>query len=372
MTPKQRLVNCLKFQPMDRPPMMEIAVWPQTRERWLQEGMPAEVNTTFMHRGDPFFGLEGYETVDLNLTGPVPAVKSRTIAEDGETVLFVDSFGRTRQGLKVDGKYTSICMDRYIAFPVKDRTSFKEFRRRYEGPAEERYPKDWEAVRDMARATDLPLTLMNPMSGTFGYYSMLRNWFGTEALSYLWYDDPDLIHECLDFLTDFAIRVLTRAVREIRFDYVWIHEDMAGKGGPLMGPDLFRKFLLPHYLRYVEFLKTNGVQVVLVDTDGDHRVLTPLFLEAGVDGFGPLERAAGMDPVEMRRQYGKSVCMSGGVDKRAIAKGRAAINAELKHVVAPIINQGGFIPTIDHAVPPDVSFSDFQYYLDQKRKIIFG
>ncbi|MDP6355614.1 MAG: uroporphyrinogen decarboxylase family protein [Planctomycetota bacterium] len=371
MTPKERFVNTLKFEPVDHVPIMEIALWQQTKERWVQEGMPPEVEGGFMHRGSEYFGLEGYETIEINATAPVPPFDQKTISETDEHITFLDGMGRTRLALKtgtVGGQRMS--MDTYIDFPVKDAASFGELTRRFEGPVEERYPQDWEAAKATARESDLPLTLMNPLSGTFGYYSMLRNWIGTENLSYMFYDAPALIHECLEFLTDFILRLLGRAVREVKFDFVYIHEDMAGKGGPLMGPQLFRQFILPHYKGLVGFLKANGVDIVLVDTDGDHDVLTPLFLEAGVDGFGPFERAAGMDPVKVRREYGKSVCMIGGVDKREVAKGPEAIEAELERSVIPIIDQGGFIPTIDHAVPPDVSLSNFQYYLDAKRKIL--
>jgi len=371
MTPKERFVRTLTFETVDRVPCVEICVWAQTRERWLREGMPEDVDTSFMHRGSEHFALEGYETMHLNATAPVPPVEHRVLQETDECLLFVDNFGRTRRALKtgtVGG--TRMSMDTYLEFPVKDRPSFAEHRKRYEGPAAARYPEDYEAVKALCATTDLPLTLLNPLGGTFGYYSMLRNWIGTENLSYMWYDNPALIEECLEFLTDFALRVLKQAVTETKFDFYYIHEDMAGKGGPLMGPQLFRKFILPHYKRFIEFLKTNGVRIVLVDTDGDHTVLTPVFLEAGVDGFGPIERAAGMDPVAIRKQYGKSVCMIGGVDKREIAKGRAAIDAELARSVLPIIDQGGYIPTIDHAVHPDVSLDDFRYYLAQKRQLL--
>jgi len=370
VTAKERFIHTMTFQPVDHSSNMEIAVWAQTRERWLQEGMPESVNTAFMERGEPYFGLEGYEALSLDGTGPLPAVESRTLEESEDSILFVDGFGRTRRARKsgtVGG--TRLSMDSYLDFPVKDRASFREYCFRYEGPPAERYPQDWEGTKARLLASDLPLTLMNPLGGTFGYYSMLRNWMGTEGLSYLWYDDPGLIHECLEFLTDFILRLLEKAVTEITFDWVIIHEDMAGKGGSLMGPKLFREFLLPHYRRYVRFLKGHGVRLVVVDTDGDHSVLTPLFLEAGVDGFNPIERAAGMDPVQVRREYGQSLCMIGGIDKREIAKGPSAIDAELARL-APVVASGGFIPAIDHAIPPDVSYEDFLYYLEAKRRLL--
>jgi len=369
MTPKERFMRGMTFQAVDRVPAMEITVWGQTKDRWLAEGMPPDLNTSFMQLGEPRLGLEGYDTASINATGPVPAYEDRVIEETQEQVLFVDGFGRTRRARKTGTvRGTRMSMDTYIDFPVKDLASLRAYQFRYEGAVAERYPADWDAEQARLRASDNPLTLMNPLGGTFGYYSMLRNWIGTENLSYLFYDDPTLIHECLEFLTDFALRVLEPAVTAVPFDYVIIHEDMAGKGGPLMGPKLLREFLLPHYQRYTDFLRRHGIRLVLVDTDGDHNVLIPVFLESGVDGFCPMERAAGMDPVRTRREY-PTVCMMGGVDKREIAKGRAAIDAELAYL-APAVAGGGYIPTIDHSVPPDVSWDDFQYYLEAKGRLL--
>ncbi|MFA6110393.1 MAG: uroporphyrinogen decarboxylase family protein [Candidatus Latescibacterota bacterium] len=370
MTPKERFLASLTFNPVDRVPCMEICLWQQTRDRWLAEGMPATVNTAFMHRGDRYFGLDGYETAAFDAVSPVPPVPSEVLAEDEETVLFRDGFGRTRRAYKPGtAGGTRLSMDTYLDFAVKDQTSWEAFKPRYQGPVAERYPADWEAVKQMALTTDLPLTLLNPLGGTFGYYSMLRNWMGTEGLSYLLYDDRALVEGCLEFLTEFALRVMAPAVEQIEFDFYYIHEDMSYKNGPLISPALFRRLFLPHYRRFVDFLRQHGVKVILVDTDGNCEVLLPLFIEAGVDGFGPVERAAGMDPLAVRRRFGRDICMVGGVDKRELAKGRAEIEAEVTRL-APLVEDGGFIPTIDHAVPPDVSLANFSWYLEVKRSIL--
>ena len=374
MTEKQRFLKTLRFEPVDRAPFMEIAVWEQTRDRWIREGMPEEADTNFMHGGSDHFGLEGYDTLQIDAVAPRPARETRIVEETADYEVFVDGLGRTRQALKrgtVRG--TRMSMDTYMDFPVKDQASFREYRKGYDARYDaERYPRDYKEARGALARSELPLTLLDPLSGTFGYYSMLRNWIGTEPLCYMLYDDPKLVDECLDVLSEFAMRVLARALEEIDFDFYYLHEDMAGRSGPLMGPELFRRFILPHYKRFIEFLKSSGVRIVLVDTDGDHSSLIPVMLEAGVDGFGPLERAAGMDPVAVRNEYGKAVCMVGGVDKREIAKGPKAIDAELERSVLPIIEQGGYIPTIDHSVQPDVSLDDFRYYLDAKRRILVG
>jgi hypothetical protein len=54
---------------------------------------------------------------------------------------------------------------------------------------------------------------------------------------------------------------------------------------------------------------------------------------------------------------------SGGIDKRAIAAGGKVMEAEVMRVVPPLLrNGGGFIPSCDHGVPPDISWPDYIAY----------
>lgn len=371
MTEKERFVRTLTFQPVDRVPFMEIALWGHTQERWEREGMPAGIPTGLM-QGCEFFELEGYDAINLDIS-PLPPFEARMLEETEDHETFLDTWGRTRRARKSGTvRGTRMSMDQYLEFAVRDAATLTDMKRRYAGSVAERYPADYEAQVALARASERPLTILNPLVGTFGYYSMLRNWIGTESLSYLFYDDPGLVHEALECLSDFIERLLDRALRDVEFDFYYIHEDMSGKGGPLIGPELFRKFMLPHYVRLTKLLRSCGVDVILVDTDGDFEVLIPVFLEAGVQGFGPIEVAAGMDPVRLRQEYGSAFCMVGGVDKREIARGREAIDAQIDQVIKPLLESGGFIPTIDHAIPPDVAYDDFRYYLDRKRSVVFG
>jgi len=58
-----------------------------------------------------------------------------------------------------------------------------------------------------------------------------------------------------------------------------------------------------------------------------------------------------MDPVSLRKKYGKNLALSGGIDKRPLTKDKKAIEQELINEVPYLVEQGGYIPTIDHAVP---------------------
>jgi uroporphyrinogen-III decarboxylase len=195
---------------------------------------------------------------------------------------------------------------------------------------------------------------------------------GTVGVSYMLYDDPALVQECLAFLTDLTMSWMGTPLKEAGFDLFYVHEDMAGSHGPLLSPELFRRFFLPEYRRFVDFLKSCGVKCVMVDTDGNFESLIPVFLDAGVDGFGPIERAAGMDPRELRTRYGKSFSMIGGIDKRVLRRDRATMEKEVMELLPPLLEQGGYIPTIDHSIPPDVSLAQFEAYLAVKRRAVFG
>jgi len=367
---KERFVNVLKFKNVDRIPNIEIGTWPQTMENWIKEGLPEEANDSALIRGSNYFNLDGVEMCDIDSWFPYPKFKEKLISEDERCIIFTDEIGRTRKALKVGAVNDSrLCMDQYIDFPVKDKKSFLIHKKYYEGNFNKRYPENWNKLKDYYNNTDRPLMLFDTLNERFGYYAILRSWIGTEELSYMFYDNPSLIYEICEFLTEWVINLLDKAVKEVKFDYIGFDEDIAFKTGPLVSPDMFKKFFLPGYKKVTEFLRLNGINISMVGTDGNFDLLIPLFLEAGVNMFQPVEVAAGMDPVKLRKKYGKSFSMLGGIDKREISKGEKEINNELKKLI-PVIDNGGYIPTIDHAIPPDISLKNFKYYLKIKSEIL--
>jgi uroporphyrinogen decarboxylase len=169
----------------------------------------------------------------------------------------------------------------------------------------------------------------------------------------------------VEFNTEFVLGLIERAVGDVEFDYFNFFEDCAGKGGPLYGPALFDRFFRLHYERIIRRLNRAGIRSIWLDSDGDSEALIPHWMDVGVNCFWPLEQASGMDPIRLRRKFGPGLVLCGGVDKREIAKGRAAIDRELDRL-RPLVAAGGFIPHIDHAVSPEISYADFLYYIERK------
>ena len=369
MNGRERFLHTMNFQSPDRVPNHELGIWGQAYERWLEEGLPSDAPVEDFFRGEGFFELDKRDFANVAVH-MIPEFDHEVISEDERIMVYRDQQGILRRALK-DGtvRGTRPSMDQYMDFPVKDMADFEEMKKRYDPKSPERYPEEWEESVKKWEQRDYPLCLLT--NGTFGFYSMLRRWMGTENLSLAFYDQPELLHEAMDFLADFFIEVTERAVSELDIDYFNFFEDMACKSGPLISPQHFREFMLPRYKRVIDHLNRHGIEIIWVDSDGNTEVLLPLFVEAGVTCHWPLERAAGMDPLEVRKEYGTSLALSGGMDKRELAKDRRAIEEEVERIL-PLIEQGGYIPTVDHTVPPDVSYGNFMYYMEIKWKALRG
>ena len=183
---------------------------------------------------------------------------------------------------------------------------------------------------------------------------------GTDALLYAYFDHPDFIHEVNDRLCGLCENALNLILPKFKLDHIGYHEDMAYKNGSLISPAMFREFMTPYYKRVTGITERHGVDMHIMDSDGDIRELIPLWLECGINTVLPNEVAAGMDVVALRAEYGTDLSMVGGFDKRIMASTKEAIKKEFDRLV-PVIDGGGYILTCDHGVPHDVSFENYTY-----------
>jgi uroporphyrinogen decarboxylase len=178
-----------------------------------------------------------------------------------------------------------------------------------------------------------------------------------------------MVRDMVEHWAELCARQIERLPRDFPIDHVSWWEDMAGKNGPLVGPKLFREFLQPGYHRVMQAAKKHGCEVSLVDCDGNPHDIVGNWLEEGVNIMFPLEVAAGCDPFAWRREFGKDLRMRGAIAKAPLVAGGKAIDRELDRV-KPLLEQGGYIPHLDHLVPPDIPYRNYREYLEKKRKMI--
>jgi uroporphyrinogen decarboxylase len=386
----------MNFEPVDRPPNFELGYWGQTVERWFKEGMPKKAypwdlisiqndHVVFKPRfqgctghmseiefltkpgplyGNKYFKIESRPCLPLKL-GPIPSFSIEMLEETDRYILYRDEEGRLRKGLRsgtVRGTRTS--MDMFLDFQVKDRNDFELIKKRYNPKDPKRYPTNWSDIVEYYKERDVPLCLVP--NGSVGFYGMARRWMGTIGLSKAFFTKPNFVHDIMDFIADFIIEATHRALHDIQPDYFNFYEDFAYKGGPHISPRIFKEFMFPRYKMVIDFLRKHNVNIIWLDSDGNFEVLIPLLIEAGITCIWPLEIASEMDPLKIRKMYGHDLAFSGGIDKREIEKNKKDIKSEVVRKVTQLISDGGYIPTLDHSFPPNISYKNFLYYMNMK------
>ncbi|MGQ9629866.1 MAG: uroporphyrinogen decarboxylase family protein [bacterium] len=354
MNDRERWLRTMHYESVDHVPDEEFGYWSETFDVWHEQGMPKSVKNNA--QADRFFGFARREVAPVSL-GLIPSFRYRILDEDERHKIIQDRAG-IKCVIKKDGTSS---IPHYLEFPIKDRDSWERFKERLDPDDPRRYPANWEEFKREWGKRDYPLGIN--AGSLFGW---LRNWTGLENISVMFYDDPDLVHDMMEYVTNFIIKVISRAVEEVDFDFAAMWEDMAFNKGPMISPAMFKEFMVPRYKRITDFLRKYGIDVVYVDCDGNINELVGLWLEGGVNCMFPLEINSGSDPYPMREKYGRDLLLLGGVDKKALIAGKDAIKREIKRLER-LVADGGFIPHVDHRVPPDVTYENYLYYLEVKR-----
>jgi len=355
MTARERFKRTVHFQKADRAYRLPQWVFGEAMKRWQKEGMPRDRHT------NEFFGYDRFEVAPISL-GLIPGFEDEVLYEDATVKIVLDG----NRAKKKIWKDREIGMPQWIEYGLKNRDDWELFKARLNPRSPLRYPLYWEDLKRCWRGRDYPLGI-----NAGSYYGWIRNWAGMEGLSYLFYDEPELVAEMVNYIADFTIEVIGRAVEEVDFDFALIWEDMAMKTGPLCSPETFRRFMLPAYKKVTGFLRQHGIDTVMVDCDGNLDALIPLWIEGGVTVLYPLEVAAGCDAIKYRKQYGDRMFWIGNIDKRALRTTKAEVEREVLSKVPVFAELGGIVPFVDHAVPPDVPFENFMHYLELSRRYGF-
>jgi uroporphyrinogen decarboxylase len=331
----------------------EWGYWNETLERWRHEGLPDGVQ--------PWddCGITHYFRPPIE-RGLFPPFERQILEEDEKSRLV-----RTEEGITCRESKLGTRFPQFIRHPVTNREEFEAIKFRIDPKTPGRYPANW--AEWAAGAKDFPhiLCVGRRENGFFGW---LRELLGLERLLLAYIEEPDFVHEICRYHVRFLQGLYERALRDVQFDFVFMWEDMAYKNGPLISPAFFRTFMLPYYREMVDFYRQMGAKWIVVDSDGNISQLIPLFVEAGIDGLLPFEVAAGMDVCKVRAEFPK-LRILGGIDKRALAKGPKAIDQELEGKLPAMFRSGGYVPSLDHHVHPEVSYQNFRYYLRKCREI---
>jgi len=337
-------------------------------DRWIAEGHLKEGDDL-----DKIFGFD--ESGIARLWGLgwceaafLPEFEEAILEDRGDYELVRDFAGR--HVLFFKGRRTGF-MPTYVDHPVKDWKSWEsDVKWRLDPKSDDRYKEIEKEMTEIKTHADQGMWVQQGVVGGFMY---LRSLAGPEEILYMFYDEPDLIHDMMKSWFELADAVIARHQQHITLDELFLAEDICYNRGPLISPTMMREFLFPYYQQLITNIKNRQLDksrhmVLQIDTDGDCRPVIPVYQELGMDYMSPFEVASGCDVVEIRKQY-PQLLMSGGIDKRILAKSKDAIDHEIDRIMPFMKDHGGYIPTCDHGVPEEVSFENYMHY--RKRMLEF-
>ncbi len=314
----ERFNAVMNFQKPDRIPMIEWAgYWDKTLTNWYTDGLPKNLEDPADIRAH--LGLDTYLQFWVgprNATCPEPPFHGA--------------------GLMTEGQSYELLKDFHFPKPAFDRQTI-------------------ESWAEMQQNGDAVIWI------TFeGFFWFPRSIFGIEKHMYAFFDQPELIPRMNRDIMHYNLEVLDEFCQICTPNFMTFAEDMSYNLGPMLSKDCFDEYLAPYYQKVVPELKKRNIRV-FVDSDGDVSKIIPWLKEVGIEGILPLERMAGVDVGQIRRDH-PDFRMIGGFDKMIMHQGPAAIEKEFERLL-PTMRSGGYIPSVDHQTPPDVLLKNYRHYL---------
>jgi uroporphyrinogen decarboxylase len=196
-----------------------------------------------------------------------------------------------------------------------------------------------------------------------------RSLIGDEISLMAMVEDPEWLVDVAETFTDVTLGNFDAALAAgIRPDGLWIYGDMAFKTSTMCSPAMYKELFWPQHKRFADWAHANGMKAIY-HTDGNVNGVIDLYIEAGFDCLQPLETKAGMDVRNLSPRCGDRLALFGNIDVMLmITNDRDLIEQEIVSKFAAGMATKGYAYHSDHSVPPQVSWSTYQFIMDCVKK----
>jgi len=228
---------------------------------------------------------------------------------------------------------------------------------RYECPDPSRPELYLEAERLIAEHKNEYFIVGSTVTTIFETAWALR---GFEQLLTDFIAEPDLADSILEIPYRYHLAAAETLVR-MGVDMIWLGDDLGHQQGMIISPKHWRRFFKPRMAYFIECLKKINPELkVAYHTDGSVYSVIPELIEIGLDVLNPVQPAA-MDPVRLKREYGKDLCFWGSMDEQYTLPfgSPEEVRKEVLERVATLGANGGLILAPTHHVQLDTPLENF-------------
>jgi hypothetical protein len=360
----QRLRDALEHRECDRVPVGEF-FWTGFLKQYRQK------------MGNDF---DPYRHFDLDYIVITPNMDPRiqpfeVIEEAGEQILIKTGFGATirRSGEAPMPHYDTFSVNRpeemaAVEFDTPDDP------RRFEAGGDDQINGVGDAlVRDLPPWNERVDAYVDDFA-VFGSvcepFEYLWRIIGSENALYWLATDTELLHQFVDqlgaFLLDFAKAQIAAGKGRLSGMYIW--GDVAYTRGMLFGPRRWREIFKPHVKALIDLCHEHGLMTIYHGC-GDARPIYDDMVELGLGGYNPLEAKAGLDVVELKKQYAGKLAFVGNIDVRVLESGDPEkIKQEVRRKLQAA-RGGGYIFQSDHSVSSNVATESYELAIQTFREL---
>lgn len=349
MTSHERFQRMYEHREADRIPIID-SPWDATIERWRREGMPE--GTDFVD----YFGLDHVAHIGVDNT---PRYEQKVLEETDEHIVYTSNWGATLKQWK-----HAASTPEFLNFTIVDPESWKNAKKRMTHDRdripwehlEKNYPI-WKERGDWIEA------------GLWFGFDVTHAWaVGTERVLVALVENPGWLTDMFEHELEVNLALLELVWNAgYHFDAITWCDDMGYKHNQFFSLKMYRNLVKPFHQRAIEWAHAKGARAHL-HSCGDVNPFVPELIGIGLDALNPLEVKAGMDPIYLKKTYGKDLVLHGGINAVLWDKPEE-IMAEMERGVPALKEYGGYIFSSDHSVPSSVSLENFRQIVDCAKRL---
>jgi len=353
LTTRERMRMVYNHQSPDRVPIFD-SPWQSTFYRWKQEGLPQNIdhsNLVDYFGFDKLAFFEGY--IDSSFR-----FKEEIIEETERYYIKKTCWGGTLKHFKPISS-----TPQYIDFTITNPDKWLKIKETMTATTDR---INWKLLeRDFAKWRKEGYWIVAvPL---FGFEIVSTEIIGFERTLFALADEPEWVKEMLDHLCDLNLALLQMMWdKGYTFDEMMWYDDMSYKNGMLFSKNVWEELIKPYTNRAIEWAHNHGVKVQL-HSCGNINAIVPELVKLEIDCLNPLEIRAGMNPIALKREFGKKLAFRGGSDV-GIWDDLNKFENHMRTFLPSMMESGGYIFSSDHTVPDNISLENFKKIIEIVKK----
>jgi len=191
---------------------------------------------------------------------------------------------------------------------IKDVTKWRDY---VKAPPVKFSAEEWAPFVTAADAVDRNEQFVAPFVAP-GIFEKLHYLMGMEEAMMAFYEEPEAMHELIDFLVDYEISVAKEVTVHLHPDALFHHDDWGAQRSSFLSPDMFGEFIAPAYKKIYKCWKDNGVELIVHHSDSYAANLVPHMIDCGIDIWQGVMSTN--DVPVLVKKYGGQISFHAGID----------------------------------------------------------